>query len=407
MIDIVDKAQCSGCTACASICPKNCIDMNFDTEGFQYPVVNNDNCINCGVCLGVCPVNGQKKEIPLKTISVFGGQVGDANIRYKSTSGGVFSMLAYAIFEKGGTVYAAGFDKDMHVIHKSARCKDDLRSMRGSKYVQSDLAFIFREIYENLKATDTPILFVGTTCQTEGLYSYIPKKYHERLYIVDLLCYGVPSPRLYNMWIKFLESKYQSRVIDVAFRDKKYGYSGSNVRIEFASGKILEDAWDTKTFPKVMFSHIGLRPICYQCPYKNRIPASDFTLSDMWNIDSIDKTMDDDLGTTKVVVYTQKGMDLLNSIRKKGKLVLIGEYTAQEYLDISKESYKSKKKPSNRDSFFVDAQKMEYPELIEKYLPISKKEKLALVAKPMINRLPFARMFFRLIKKAKIKNIIK
>lgn len=234
MIQITNKSQCCGCTACFSICEHNAISMVMDGEGFLYPAVDLSACIRCGMCEDTCPYkgNGEKdREASSLHIAV---QYKDERKRVESTAGGAFSLIADYVLEKKGVVYGVGYD-DMIVCHKLADEEKDIREMRGSKYVQSTLKETFREICKFLNEKRT-VLFVGTPCQVHGLNNYLMKKncILDKLITIDLLCLGVSSPGIFEKWVKFLEERYGDKVCGVEFRNKRFGYAGNECKNPFS-----------------------------------------------------------------------------------------------------------------------------------------------------------------------------
>lgn len=399
MVRIEDKKKCSGCTACYSICPKKCITMVEDFEGFKYPMVDLEKCVNCGLCEKVCPMIEQATGS--EYVEVYACQNKDEDVRRLSTSGGMFSALAMEILNQGGTVWAVGYDDDMCVIHKEVQKSDALVEMYGSKYVQSDLKDTFLEIRTELKE-QRKVLFVGTPCQVEGLINVVSDNERKNLYAVDLLCYGVPSPKLYAEWKVKIENKYHQKIKQIYFRDKKYGYAGVNTKIVLENGKVLEDRLEVKTFLKTMFSHIGLRPSCYECTFRGRVKKCDFTLGDMWEIGQINKKMDDDKGTTGLQIHTEQGRELFEKVKSNIIACKVKEMSSDEYKKSLSQNNRKIEIPQNRENFFKDAIDLDFDLLIKKYLPTTAKEHLAIWLKPIIVKLPFSKVFFKSLKKIKI-----
>lgn len=405
MIQISDKTKCCGCTACASSCPKKCITMQYDEEGFLYPVVDKTSCINCGICEKVCPQLSEDIEKRTDRVHYVACQNRNEQVRRVSTSGGIFGLLAEQVISSGGVVWGAGFDDSAVVVHKEARTLDQLKDMYGSKYVQSDLVRneVFKVIKQELRAGDKTVLYVGTPCQVEGLLYCVTEQEKKNLITVDLVCYGVPSPGVYKEWIQSIAQKYGSEVSKVYFRDKKYGYAGVNVKILLKNGRVLEDIADVKTYTKTMFSKIGMRPSCYNCVYRGRNKMSDFTIGDFWQIGEYSKQMDDDKGTSIVQVNTRKAKQILDAIGsdKIEKIHIATLENDKLKQKVAAESY-SFPIPAKRADFFKDYGQISYNELIQKYLPMSKKDRLALILKPIIHQMPFSHSFFRTMKKMKM-----
>lgn len=223
MIKIKNKAACCGCKACAAVCPKKCIKMVTDREGFWYPEVDQSACINCGKCERVCPVLNRKKRQPRK----FGRKAyaainTDPEIRFQSSSGGIFTAIAEAIIDRGGVVFGAAFDKEFAVRQVFAETKEDLAAFRGSKYVQSDMGDAYSSVLRFLQSGRI-VLFSGTPCQIGALKSFLGKEY-PNLITVDLICHGVPSPMVWEKYVRHRRSlDSDSQLRTVQFRDKERG----------------------------------------------------------------------------------------------------------------------------------------------------------------------------------------
>lgn len=239
MINIVDKADCCGCTACASICVHDAITMQTDTLGFLYPVVNKEKCVDCGLCEKVCAFNDHYDTSQnLLKPNAYAARHKDMCEVETSRSGAAFVAISDYILENGGVVYGAGFTDHFRVVHKRATTKEERDEFKGSKYVQSDLGHVFRQVKEDLKNGLT-VLFSGTPCQTAGLNSYIGKKLREHLVLVDIVCHGVPGPYLWRDYIAYLEKKQGDKICWVNFRDKKkYGWSAHRETFKFVKGGV-------------------------------------------------------------------------------------------------------------------------------------------------------------------------
>lgn len=312
MIQIKDKADCCGCTACASRCPKNAITMEPDTLGFKYPKVDLDKCIDCGLCEKVCAFNDNyDKSLNLKEPEIYAARHKDIHEIETSRSGAAFIAISDYILENGGIVYGVGYKDHFRVAHKRATTKEERNEFKGSKYVQSDLDGIFRQVKEDLKQGNT-VLFSGTPCQTAGLNSYIGKKFRENLVLVDIVCHGVPSPYIWQDYLTYLENKYKSKIIKVNFRDKsRIGWSGHIESFVFANKNKVE----LDVFKYLFGKNIMLRSSCGSCVFTNFNRPSDITIGDYWGWEKISKDFNDDnKGCSLLFINTIKGQILLNKI---------------------------------------------------------------------------------------------
>lgn len=317
MINIVDKSKCCGCNACVQRCPKQCITMYEDEEGFLYPQVDIINCIDCGLCEKVCPILNQNK--PKRPLKVFAVKNNNEDQRLRSSSGGVFILLAEQIIKQGGVVFGARFDKNWEVEHCYAETLEDLEPLMRSKYVQSRIGNTYKETEQFLKQ-GRQVLFVGTSCQIAGLKRFICKEY-KNLLVVDIVCHGVPSP---GVWRQYLSNECKVNKIDkvvvsnINFREKRgFGWKGYGFSLSaYCDNNVLNLAipsWKN-TFMIGFLENVYLRPSCSMCPAKAGKSLSDITLGDFWGIEFIMPEMDDNKGTSIVLVHTNKGTEFLNTL---------------------------------------------------------------------------------------------
>lgn len=338
MIKIVDKADCCGCEACRQVCPKDCISMIEDKEGFLYPKVDESKCIGCNVCDSVCPVLNQ--DSPHRPIETLAAVKKNENIRMESSSGGVFTALAEYVINKGGVVFGARFDDNLNVIHDYADTIEGLQKFRGSKYVQSQICDTFKQARTFLKENRL-VLFSGTPCQIAGLKKFLRKDY-DNLIAVDIVCHGVPSPMVWRKYVESISprpkgaaagkntvsSLNETSLEGVSFRDKRLGWKKFGFRFPLKAGnkagqnsvsgspisqeELFQYHWDNE-FMQVFLRNECLRPSCYDCPAKSGKSQSDITLGDFWGIQEIHPEIDDDKGLSLILVNTEKGDRLMES----------------------------------------------------------------------------------------------
>lgn len=306
MIIIEDKRQCCGCNACVQYCPKSCITMQEDEEGFLYPIINKTACIDCGLCEKVCPVLNQKEERePLK---VYAAKNKNDEIRMQSSSGGIFTLLAEQIIQEGGVVFGARFNDDWEVIHDYTETIDGIAVFRGSKYVQSQIGETYKQAKQFLKQ-GRKVMFTGTPCQIAGLKQFLKKEY-ENLFAVDFICHGVPSPMV---WRRYLHENMQrlgsQEICSIEFRNKKTGwkhYSFSITYIRENKKSLSSELYTCNPYMKGYLADLYLRPACYSCPSKNLKSGSDITLGDFWGVQNIKPDIDDNKGIEVVLLNTNK-----------------------------------------------------------------------------------------------------
>ena len=306
--------DCTGCGACAHICPKNCIGMKQDNYGFLYPHINNDLCINCGICEKTCPVLNKNEQESITSVTAYAAKTNEESIRMQSSSGGIFSIIAEKTFKNNGIVYGAAFDENFVVKHIGISSIDDLDLLRRSKYVQSDLNDSFKFVESDLKE-GKPVLFTGTPCQVEGLLSYLKKPY-DNLITMDFVCHGVPAPKVWEHYKAHLENQYNSSVTDVNFRDKSLGWKNSSLRVEFHNGNVYCNTFRNDPYMKAFLANLDLRESCYSCKFKSTNHKSDITVADFWGIEKIKPEIDDEKGLSLLLVNTEKGISLLTYTEK-------------------------------------------------------------------------------------------
>lgn len=325
MAKLADKLHCSGCSACFAICPDSAISMQRDSEGFVYPIVDENACINCGLCEKVCPsIHDFFSRTPL---SVFAAKAKDDGLRLESSSGGVFSLLAYNVLNRGGLVFGASFDPfDWHVSHECIDNESELGRLRGSKYVQSDMNNCFRRVKKSLN-DGREVLFSGTPCQIAGLRAYLSqtcKSDMSKLLCVDVVCHAVPST---IVWKKYLEKRikeyYNQRAIGldaikrIASRHKGCGWKRFSMFLSFANDMEYRNIFRNDSFMRGFLQELYNRPSCYNCGFKNLSSGSDITLGDYWGIESKFPEIDDDKGISLVFVNTVKGAEVFDSLSDK------------------------------------------------------------------------------------------
>ena len=324
MIHIENKQYCVGCNACAQICPKQCISMHEDHEGFIYPKVDTTECIDCNRCEKACPViYSDKARTPL---TVYAVKSRDEVIRKESSSGGVFTLLAEQTIQQQGVVFGAGFNADWEVVHSYTETLEGLQKFRGSKYVQSLVGESFKQVSQFLKE-GREVLFSGTPCQVAGLKKYLNKAY-SNLLTVDIVCHGVPSPKVFRLYLDevitqvgfvkketVLSANLNRELIqDIQFRNKTHGWKRFSFLLSLTKGVaeekksiLFSETIKKNAFLRGFRKNLYLRPSCYACPSKNFKSGSDITLGDFWGVENYYPEFDDDKGTSIVLTHSVLG----------------------------------------------------------------------------------------------------
>lgn len=361
----LEEDQCTGCAACANICPKNAITMKEDIYGFAYPYIS-DSCIDCDLCektcnklVNTCNDNSKKPQ----TYAVWSK---NEEVRFKSTSGGAFTELATVILKQGGCVVGAQYAENNEVEHVLIENLKDLEKIRQSKYTQSQIGFVFKEVKEKL-LKNRIVGFCGAPCQVAGLYAYLGKEY-DNLYTFDFICRGVNSPKAYRAWLKELEIKNDSKVSNVWFKYKEDGWNNSPrcTKIDLKNGKsIILKEKENLYMTGYLGPNLYIRPCCGDCEFKGVPRKGDLTLADFWGLD---KELDDDKGTSLLLINNQRGNTLFQMAAKKLTIhernfdeILAGNICFDSSVNINKQSKKFLKALSNESFSKLIKQYMRVP----------------------------------------------
>lgn len=374
MIIVKKKKDCCGCSACMSICGKNAISLQLDEEGFQYPLVDLSLCVDCGLCEKACPILNIEPEVPNPAQEGCLLQLVDYEIRKQSTSGGAFTAIASWVIKQGGVVFGASMDVEtFEVHHLSVDTIEGLEQFRISKYVQSHVDDSYKKVRDLLKA-DRWVCFSGTPCQIEGLYHYLRKKKYDKLVLVDVVCYGIPSPGVFKDYMQWKQKEIGGKFKKVLFREKilSYNYTSFSVYNE-ESRKDYHLGVEREQFMRSFFSNINVRPACFDCKFKKRYRVSDFTIWDCYDVKAFSKNFDEE-GTNRVLVHTELGKQILSEIRPNVKLE---QFNDLNYF-IADEIAMVKSVPMNpkREQFFKDYQNMQIGDLMQKWYPTTLKVRL-------------------------------
>ena len=309
MVEILDKGRCTGCGACFTSCAHNAISMQYDDEGFEYPVVNHDTCVDCGLCQANCPVihfDLEKRKAYSNSQQGYAARNLNMSQRLVSSSGSIFPPIAEWILENGGVVVGTAYDEDFNAKHLLVENKEDLYQLQGSKYLQCKVDnSTFKRVRDELKKGRL-VLYSGMACQVEGLKSYLRKEY-ENLYTVDLICMGIPSPKVWQIYLKtFFKGE---KIKHVNFKEKSIGWDNFSFHIDTDKQSFKENGM-RNLYLQSMFRSWNMRLSCFNCPFKNAERLSDFTLADCWGAYKQLPEINDNKGLSSVVVHSKKGLAL-------------------------------------------------------------------------------------------------
>lgn len=376
-IDVKDKNLCSGCYACYNTCNTNAINMEYDEDGFIYPIVDKSKCINCGQCVKTCPYNNH--EIKLESVSsIYACYNIDEEVRSKSTSGGIFSLLAEYVLFKGGIVFGAFFDEQFNVIHGYTDKVDDLDKFRGSKYVQSNIGNSYGEAKIFLKQNRW-VLFTGTTCQIEGLLNYLEKKY-EKLLTMDFFCMGISSPVI---WKKYLNYFHRKTITKITFKNKELGWHNWRIKFSYVNKNKYWHGSDN-LYMNGYLNHLYYRPSCFTCQFKGIARYSDFTVADCWGIDKYHPEMDDNKGISTLITNTKKAINIFESIKPK---IIYCSLTPEEATKYNRYALVSPSINPNSIAFFSELRLLPFKKVIKKYCSQPLKIRIVKYIKHLINHI--------------------
>jgi len=348
VIDRVILEKCTGCEACTNICPKQCIHMRADAEGFLQPSVDYNLCISCKKCLNTCPVLnfGRNHSVIDDKKKAYAFRSSSDEFRTISSSGAVFPSLAYPFISQGGVVYGAAFDSSFNLKHKRVDERDELPSLMGSKYLQSEIGNTYKVVKKDISDGKT-VLFSGTTCEIEGLKAYLGGN-PDRLFCVDLICMGVPSP---IAWEKYKETYFGTENISsINFKNKHEGWHSFSFHLERKDGTVFHENGFENAYFECMFKGYTLRKSCFTCPYKCESKISDLTMADCWGCENYASDLDDNRGLSMVIYHSDKGEKLLQILESQG---ILREFDYQNVLKYNPYYYQHHVLPdSGRENFF-------------------------------------------------------
>ncbi|MCR5600626.1 MAG: Coenzyme F420 hydrogenase/dehydrogenase, beta subunit C-terminal domain [Ruminococcus sp.] len=377
MIELKNKSDCCGCTACYSICPKNAITLKSDSEGFLYPTIAKKSCVECGLCEKVCPIIN-KKTIEAKVKRAFLVQNTDEKILRESTSGGAFSAIARYVLKHGGIVFGAAFDDKFRVIHTCAEKEADLSVFRNSKYVQSNPLATYSETKQLLKS-GRMVCYSGTPCQIEGLKQFLGKEY-DNLITVDVVCRAVPSPGVWNSYMKLVSE--HNPVSSVHFRDKAFGYQYSTMEIKSKNGNTNRSGIEQNQWLRLFFSGLIIRPSCTKCKFRSPDRVSDFTIWDCFNAHKFRTKLNEKKGITRVLIHTPKAKAIIDALHDD---LIIEEIPYAIAIDGVKEMKESPKMHEKHKKFYEDYNTLTFGDLLQKYVPITVKVRAKTIARRGLN----------------------
>ena len=396
---IGDPSACTGCGACAAVCPSGAIVLEPGEEGFRYPRLIEAKCTGCRRCGDVC-----SRTLNLSHAapdSIFAMTHRDGKIKRKSSSGGVFYALAEAVLADGGAVCGAAVDPDLIVRHRLISSRDELEPLLGAKYVQSDISGVWRKIRTLLKEGRT-VLFAGTPCQVAAARAILPEPLAERLLTCDLLCYGTPSPAVLAGYLGSLERRYGAKAAGICFRDKRHGWRDYSMAVRFDNGRLYRRGKWSDPFSVGFQKHLTIAPACYRCPYRGGRRVGDITLGDFWDFQerfTRGAIIDDRSGISFVSVNSAKGEKLFSAVRAAGNVEKRSPAEAAKNYGLDADFRLDI--PAERDGFFRLMMREGFDAAAEFYLkPIRRNRPFRKRVILFLRRFYTVRMIYRLVRRA-------
>ncbi len=367
MIQIKNKVDCCGCNACGDVCAQRAISFKTDNEGFWYPEVDSQKCTDCHLCEKVCPIINVKelKKNDLQQSICYAAEHKNLEVVFDSTSGGMFSALADIMYKSGGYVGGAVFNEDFSVKQYISNDKEDLPRLRSSKYLQSHFDDFYKQVRVLLKAGEK-VLVCGSPCQMAAMRAFLRKDY-ENLIIVDYICRGINSPKVWRKYLDSFEERYGSRVVYCKAKSKEYGWRNLTQKVVLANGKAYYETKDQSNFTKgYLRTNAYCRPSCYNCKFKGYPRISDITLADFWSIEKIAPSFEKNLGTSLVMINSKKGEAYFEQAQKRINFIPVTLEDAERGNGCLNSSLPAPK--VDRKQFFDDLDRMTFSGLAEKYI---------------------------------------
>ena len=361
MITVDNKSKCTGCAACMNACPKKCIEMELDAEGFLYPVIDTLRCINCNLCNKVCHMENAFSRNQGYSCVYYGAYNKSKEIKKDSSSGGIFWELAEHVIRKNGVVYGVELNDRFHVAHGRATNIRECEKFRKSKYLESNIRLTLIDVKKDLDEGHL-VLFSGTPCQIAGLYSYINNDY-DNLITCDVVCHGVPSKAVFNKYIDELNIKTNDKATSIVWRDKRLGWKPNRVSIQFESGKEIINTSSDNPYQRGFLQNLYLRPSCYKCPYAKLPRISDISLADFWGYDGDLKNTNE--GLSIVIISSDLGKKIFEKVMDSCEVEEVTEnYVKQK----SRHVHRNPRYNKNRDFFFKDFNCLSFEQVRKKYI---------------------------------------
>jgi len=394
MINIIDKRDCCGCSACAQICAHECITMMEDTEGFLYPQIDKSKCIDCGLCNKVCPILN-RYESPKEKPASYACKSHDDRLVENSSSGGFFTILAEKVIHKGGVVYGAKFDPFWNVVYDFTDSIEGLASFRGSKYVQGSIGSTYITV-KHFLSTGRLVLFTGTPCHVSGLKHFLRKEY-DNLITMDFVCHSIPSPKVWRDYLKVISKGHD--LSHITFRDKTFGWDNYGLRIEGDKQEVIvKEPHNVNIYMKAFLCNLTARPSCFACPARNYTSGSDIMIADCWGFNTYHPEINNNKGMSLVLPKTEKAIKIFEELQDS-LFILPIPYDEVEEETNHKPIIMSASPHRYRADFFKHYSEEALLYNLQKYITMGEKRQRFISEMKSIVRTILGRRFITLIKR--------
>ncbi len=375
---------CTGCMACADVCPKQCIQPVTHSDGFRYAEISDADCVHCGKCFAVCPIENREKNTAGRHL--YAAYAQNDKTRNNGSSGGVFELLARYFLSQGYAVCGAVFDGTV-LRHRIIHSEKELLPLLKSKYVQSDTTGIYQEILSLLK-DDGRLFFCGTPCQVSALKNSVPKNLQERLVTADIVCHGVPSQKTFDQYICTLGKKENGKVSSFSFRVKnnKYRHAhGFSYRLEKGGkAKTIDGIYLQSSYYNAFKKYLFFRESCYTCRYATLDRVSDITLGDFWGIEKYPFPADSDKGVSMIISNTSVGEAAFEAVASE---LVWREFPVEYGVESNYCLTKATRKPAKRDVIIKSLNTEGYEGTAQAYFGCTAVEKIYASLPPAIRNL--------------------
>lgn len=360
MISLCSEKSCTGCCSCVNACPKGCISMIENNEGFLYPAIDYSTCIECGLCQKSCPeLHPINKN---ENLTVYASWSLNDKVRTTSSSGGIFYTLAESVINRGGAVFGVVFNDDMSASHVCAETLSGLKAMQGSKYLQSNINTTYTEALKFLK-NGREVMFTGTPCQIAGFRAFLGKRTFDKLTLVDIVCHGTPPAKAFKWYLKELKLK-NGEFDEKSFQFRNLNAWGITPSVEISERRT--SLADSNLYMQLFLKSLLHRNCCYDCRYTTENRVSDVTLADFWGIGKdVPFNHDTSKGCSLLLVNTQHGAAILKEISGN---ILLEERTIEEAKIVNHQLYMSSVRPKDRERIFGYIYSHSYDEVDSKFV---------------------------------------